>query len=301
MISKDELSSQKLASMSKLGRYKYRINVYQQTKKLVDEGFYQNSNGERVAILDGEAEDSLQRTVKIVSFRGIEERTQNRWDTVVSVVDSDCLDTAIYMKRLGYRPVVLNMANNTNPGGGVDYGAGAQEESLFRRSNYFQHLSKRLYPIDHGIYSPNVAYFRASEAEEYALLDRPENISMIAAAALRGPRLVKENGQYRLNPQDRAIMRDKIRLILDIAERFEHDCVVLSAFGCGAFKNPPEDIAEIFREVVLGEEFRGVFKRVVFAIFNDHNARHEYAPDGNVIPFARAFATDIVYSFESIN
>ncbi|CAF4347814.1 unnamed protein product, partial [Rotaria sordida] len=60
--------------------------------------------------------------------------------TSVKVVNEDCL--IIYQKLVseGRRPLLLNMANQTNPGGGYRKGDGAQEENLFRRSNYYQSL-----------------------------------------------------------------------------------------------------------------------------------------------------------------
>jgi hypothetical protein len=39
-----------------------------------------------------------------------------------------------------------------------------------------------------------------------------------------------------------------------------------SAFGCGAFCNPPDHMAELFRDVL--EEYRGCFKHICFAIFS---------------------------------
>ncbi|CAF4233041.1 unnamed protein product, partial [Rotaria magnacalcarata] len=60
--------------------------------------------------------------------------------TSVKVVNEDCL--IIYQKLVseGRRPLLLNMANQTNPGGGYRKGDGAQEENLLRRSNYYRSL-----------------------------------------------------------------------------------------------------------------------------------------------------------------
>jgi uncharacterized protein (TIGR02452 family) len=64
---------------------------------------------------------------------------------------------------------------------------------------------------------------------------------------------------------------------------------VLSAFGCGAFANPPNHIARLFKEVFLEDEFLGVFKYIVFAIYEDHNSSKAHNPYGNVLPFLEVF------------
>ena len=90
--------------------------------------------------------------------------------TIVKIENIDCLLAAEKLLNDGYHPAVLNMASRQNPGGGVQTGAGAQEENLFRRTNLFQslyqftpyasnfglHKSKYQYPLDRnfgGIYT----------------------------------------------------------------------------------------------------------------------------------------------------
>ena len=41
---------------------------------------------------------------------------------------------------------------------------------------------------------------------------------------------------------------------------------ILGAFGCGAFKNPPEVVAQAFYEVIYEMGYKKYFKRIVFAI-----------------------------------
>ena len=58
--------------------------------------------------------------------------------------------------------LVLNMASEYKAGGGVENGAMAQEEELFRRSNYFESLTPNLYPIKEfeAVYTKDVCIFK---------------------------------------------------------------------------------------------------------------------------------------------
>ena len=80
-------------------------------------------------------------------------------------------------------------------------------------------------------------------------------------------------------------MRTRIALILGAAVHAECDAVVLSAFGCGAFGNPPEIVAKLFRM----ELARSPLRLAVFCIRDDHNASHSHNPRGNVRPFEEVF------------
>ena len=83
-------------------------------------------------------------------------------------------------------------------------GAGAQEEYLFRCSDYFRSLyqygaysaqygiphATDSYPLDRnygGVYSHGVTIFRDKEANGYALLDTPWHVNFVAAAVSRLP------------------------------------------------------------------------------------------------------------------
>lgn len=72
----------------------------------------------------------------------------------VTVINKECLDAGLEYKNMGFNPVVLNMASDIHPGGGYRTGAGAQEESLFRRTNLHMCLDgkqkKMFYPIPDG-------------------------------------------------------------------------------------------------------------------------------------------------------
>ncbi|CAG8525736.1 5942_t:CDS:2, partial [Scutellospora calospora] len=204
----------------------------------------------------------------------------------IEIYNGDCLSHALDIKRnLGLNPIVLNMANDQVPGGGYLYGAGAQEENMFRRTNLFQYHEPKdhheWYPIPKtgGIYYPNATVIRTNEQENYELLEVPEKMSFVAVAALCQPILVKDSdGKDTLSDDDKELTRQKIRTMLNIGLDNGHDCIILSAFGCGAFSNPPSIIAELFYEVI-SQEYAGdaeklpkTYRHIAFAIFDDVSA-----------------------------
>ena len=91
---------------------------------------------------------------------------RKKYKTHIFVVNYDSLDCGITLKEFKFNPVVLNMADTNFPGGCVDLGSGAQEESLFRRTNYFKTLnltsSNHLYPLteNEAIYSKDEIQLR---------------------------------------------------------------------------------------------------------------------------------------------
>jgi len=50
---------------------------------------------------------------------------------------------------------------------------------------------------------------------------------------------------------------------LDVASKENVDVLILGAFGCGAFNNPPKIVAKVFKELLSNYSF----KTVEFAVF----------------------------------
>ena len=85
-------------------------------------------------------------------------------------------------------------------------------------------------------------------------------------------------------------IKNKIRTIFRIGLRKCHDSLVLGAWGCGAFRNPPVHIARLFHEVLEEVEFKNKYRKIVFAILEDHNSQKGHNPEGNLIPFQQEFS-----------
>ncbi|MEZ4884031.1 MAG: TIGR02452 family protein [Chitinophagales bacterium] len=298
------LSQFKKASKRRQGFRELRVEVFRSTVRLVKTGFY-FVEGEKI-FLDNQQSD-FSDTVYYKSPNHVS-NIEVEGTCGVSVINADCIETARLIALSGYKPVVLNMANPENPGGGVLRGAGAQEENIFRRSNLFRSLyqfvgyGERVYgtyrhpeysyplqPETGGIYSPNITIFRGSEHNGYCLLREPYQLAFVTVAAMYSPELVIQNGVFRIADSFVEPTKQKIRTILRIAILNGHDSAVLSAFGCGAFCNPPNHVALLFQEVFKEDEFRNKLKLIVFAIIDDHNAWKSHNPNGNVLPFLKVF------------
>ncbi len=150
-------------------------------------------------------------------------------------------------------------------------------------------LREQAYPLDRdegSIHSRGVVFFRGREAEGAPFLEEPFAVDVVTVPAINRPTLVAPE---EICPEHAEATKGKMRAILRACFHGGNDAIVLGAFGCGAFQNPPAHIARLFREVFEEAEFRGVFQRLVFAILDDHNAWRPHNPEGNLLPFRRVF------------
>ena len=212
-------------------------------------------------------------------------------ETKVLVEKADCLETACRLVNDGYNPILLNFASAGHPGGGVERGSRAQEETICRRSTLtrsiyafdaryaekyrYPHIEGNNYPIVgqfSAIYSPEVTVFR--QGRECVFMDNPYNVAVITCAALNlnGRHEIKLTPDGHMPKRAIDITLNKIRTIFRIALAKGHDSMVLGAFGCGAFKTPPEEMAALFRQVTGEPEFKNKFRLISYSIIEDHNS-----------------------------
>jgi hypothetical protein len=197
---------------------------------------------------------------------------------------------------------VLNMANAFVPGGAYVEGTSAQEENLFRRTDCHEAVTddemdpqtQRYTPamtallsaaggVVHLDHETSRVCFRGPEDRSradlgYARLPDDEVFPFFelraAAEDLRGGK-----------PFDEAEMARRIRAQLRTLRQAGLRHAVLSAFGCGAFHNPADRVARLYRDA-LAEEATA-FDEIVFAIFAPG-----YGPD-NHAPFAAVFGAQV--------
>lgn len=172
----------------------------------------------------------------------------------------------------------LNFANAYTPGGGYRRGASAQEEDLCRCLPQLIHsLEACKYPIqpDEVLLTRDLAAVR--DVGSYELCQSMGSVHILTSAMPCGdagrPGGTEWNSTVRL----------RMRAVLHAAKLSGLPNLVLGAWGCGAFGNPPVQVAALFREQLCSPEFRGVFAHILFAVIDP-------AGDGNFAPFEQEIA-----------
>ncbi|KAF8952686.1 hypothetical protein BGZ52_004575 [Haplosporangium bisporale] len=240
---------------------------------------YMASNGAMVSLDKDKLFSGVRRARLYQGTRIRRQIMDNQADPVVRVVDADSLDEALRLKRLGFKPIVLDMANREFPGGGKNWAFNPLPPFFVvcldaepRRSEFYP------LPSQGAVYCPNMIVLRKSSLENDEFVDRPEWMSFLAMAPLRNPPLVaNEANEMILGERAAIITKKKIQNMFRIALDNGHDSIVLSAFGCGRLHNPPESIARIFKQVIRSNYMGGVkkgrtFAEIVFAITNYESA-----------------------------
>src|SRR5271170_7266342 len=203
----------------------------------------------------------------------------------VRLVQSDTLDAAqeLHFQHPKARIAVLNMASPLQPGGGVLSGAKAQEESLCMRSTLYASLRPEWYrhPRDAVIYTPDVLVFRSAELKMLEAKDR-FCVDVISCAAPRHPEVSGGKDDTTsvcyADAEDEEMMSLKVKFIMRAAAKMGVTHLVLGALGCGAYRNPIGQVANIMRKCLVGEgsgipaeeDWRAAgIEQVVFAILDN--------------------------------
>ena len=179
-----------------------------------------------------------------------------------------------------------------------------QFKTFLHKNETLRNLEQVSYPLDEFgiVYTENVEILRGEQDEGFPFLAKPISCNVIACAAYQaslGKRLAKEHktaagptrqseemsgapsfdspsdmnaaGCLEFTPTYAVLTSLKLRSLLLVAKRHGCETLILSALGCGAFGNPAQHVAFIFREVLT--EFAGAFKKIYFAIKGGNNFR----------------------------
>lgn len=216
----------------------------------------------------------------------------------VSVADEDTV-SAVLARGRGLASAcdlaVLDFASFLYPGGGYERGAWGQEQALCSESFLYNVLSQKadwyaenrrrnvnchLYR-NRALMVPRVRFER----------DGYHSYADVIVAAAPDARRARE--EYRVGEGALlSALRDRVRLVMAVADELGHEKLVLGAFGCGAFGWDAAVVAEAFRAELAGSAH--VAREVTFAVprgRTDENLEvfeHALAtfPEANAAPYA---------------
>ncbi|MEY8402268.1 TIGR02452 family protein [Oscillospiraceae bacterium 44-34] len=186
---------------------------------------------------------------------------------------------------------VLNFASAKNPGGGFLNGSVAQEECLAFCSNLYHTQTTgqgpRYYEINRANRDPvytdtmligDVTFFRTAD---YALTAGAVTCPVITAPAVNMGIVIRNGDSV---GRAREAMKGRMRKILALFAKWDCIRLVLGAYGCGVFRNDPEDVARFWQELLIDEGWGRLFETVTFSILERPGR------DGNIAPFRRRFS-----------
>jgi uncharacterized protein (TIGR02452 family) len=243
--------------------------IAQDTLSIIEKGMY------KVGSWEFDIKDSIEYSVKnsilyhpndVITFY---ENMREKYNTTIEVTNESTLMAGRRLSDKKLKVCSLNFASAKNPGGGFLKGSSAQEESIARSSalypcikqmtemyEYNRNKTSTLYS-DYMIFSPLVPILK----EDSGFLTRCYKNSFITSPA------VNLSFDTFDNKIVQNIMLQRIDKILSVAAANNQEALVLGAFGCGVFKNDPEDVAQYFKTLLDGK-FKGVFKHITFAIYD---------------------------------
>lgn len=194
----------------------------------------------------------------------------------IKVIDSDSVKAIFDYYDSGESICVLNFASFKEPGGKFYDGSSAQEESLCHSSTLYpvlRRFQKEYYDVNKGmlnnalyrdraIYSPEILFFEDNSLYKFDNDTSPRTMyaDVITCACPNKTAAQK----YRNIPDEvnSKVLRERIKFVLDIAEKYKERILILGAYGCGVFGQDPYEVAKVFKDELKNRDF----SEVVFPI-----------------------------------
>ncbi len=162
---------------------------------------------------------------------------------------------------------VLDFASFLYPGGGYDRGNWGQEQALCSASFLFNVLAEK-----GGWYAENRRrnvnchlYRNRALAVPRVRFERDGFHSYADVIVAAAPDARRAREEYRVSEDALlAALRDRVRMVMAVADDLGHEKLVLGAFGCGVFGWDAATVAEVFRAELAGGAH--VAREVTFAV-----------------------------------
>lgn len=263
----------------------YFKDLAQETLAIVADKKY--NFGNRIVSLFVPTRNIYHRNFQIST--SILENKQTYKETRYSIKNESVIKTIHELRNYELSLGVLNFASAYHPGGGFLNGAIAQEEVLAYCSNLYDTLSSghaTLYYKNNkeatsntytdGLVITNNIFFRD---ENYNLVFSPSTCTVITCPAVNMNNVLRAKD----NMSDaKRIMKNRMKKVLYAFIDAGCTNLVLGAWGCGVFKNDPEDIASAWYELLVNEGLQKYFESITFTILDSKEEK-------NIKPFKKYF------------
>jgi len=178
----------------------------------------------------------------------------------------DCVQY-IHDKHISHNIFAHNFASATNPGGGYENGAKAQEEFICYQTPYLHaSISKETYPLEPTtvLITPDLAIMRNQDCD---LLDEDDFVRFgVVSAAAQNLSIPDSKYNDQLTKRTLANIFCSVKLCDS-----KVDTLVLGAWGCGVFANDPYVIANEIKDAI--NKYGGHYKNIFIAIPSGPNVK----------------------------
>ena len=198
------------------------------------------------------------------------------YDGKVTVIDSTSTGAVEFDNT-----AILNFASAVMIGGNPQNGSITQETMLNRNTtlyptlnspqvkkeyyDYFKKLGDDIY-TDRMVISRNIYIIKDDQIVPNPLIKQEYlKVDIITSPAPNLSTVKLDEKEYI------EIYTSRIKKVFRLAALYKNTTMIVGAFGCGTFKNPPEIAAKCFKTVLFDENYKNYFENVVFAISKDKN------------------------------
>jgi uncharacterized protein (TIGR02452 family) len=285
----DDKHNERSGNMSKANN----IRIFQDTRNLI------KTDATLRALTDAAKENTFLYKPNPAGVRKV--RSNDTYAAHREVTKERAIECALRLaKETTGRIAVLNFASPKHAGGGVVKGASAQEESICRITNLYPCLqamqNKRVFYdtrqrspyTDQVLYSRDITVIKSDEYEPRLLTeDERIQIDIVTCAA------PNQTGQKIPDDELYKIICRRIRRVLDACVENGATNIVLGAWGCGAFRNPPKVVANALMAGIYSHHYEDgfadnytfAFDNIVFAVYTRKYEQENYDVFAEVIKY----------------
>lgn len=196
----------------------------------------------------------------------------------VLILNQPSDSVALYATNSGFKNVIVfNFANKYHPGGGYLHGDSAQEEDLCRcYPELYPSLKQNIrYPFDQNsaiVTEPLLLMRNSDNYQLYDITSGPNYRAYFVSAA--APDLRTQNAVFNAQSVFETFVNVLVSPLIQFKFRKEETCIVLGAWGCGAFRNDPLIMSRLMKNALI--MYGGNYGKIILGIPSSKGQNNYY-------------------------